>query len=354
MFDSNGAFTIQMPNVAHQCPALLYAMFALSARQIERKNPKHGSFDSLELYQQAIQLLGPLLRDRKLELIPTCVILCVLEMMSASPRNWRRHLEGCAALFDAFGVNGFSGGVLQSTFWCYARMDLCGALISDGLQATLVALERWLPNDTRLDEAAEAFRSCSSPDMHANYAVFLCAKVCSLIADRTQFVELGVENGCDDDMYGQRWSSTWHELQRWVQDRPAEIRPVHSVPSEPFPHTLFAHWAAVSSNQLYHTACILLLGSQPAGSAVMGGRVGSAIWHAKAVCGISLTNPHAGCLNNAIQPLWIAGRLLSHLSEHVLLAELIRSIESTTGWATTWRIADLEVQWGHKVASSDT
>ena len=125
MFDSNGAFTVHLPNLAQTCPALLYAMLALSARQLERKNHQQkSSFDSLELYQQAIRDLGPLMDDnRKLEqLIPTCVILCCLEMMSASPRDWRRHLEGCAALFNAFGVNGFSGGMLQSAFWCYARM----------------------------------------------------------------------------------------------------------------------------------------------------------------------------------------------------------------------------------------
>jgi hypothetical protein len=122
MFDSNGAFAVQVPVLAHRCPALLYALLALSARQIERKEQTQRAFDSIELYQQSIRLLSHLLQAKDFTLIPTCVILCCLEMMSASPRDWRRHLEGCAALFDAFGVNGFSGGILQSTFWCYARM----------------------------------------------------------------------------------------------------------------------------------------------------------------------------------------------------------------------------------------
>lgn len=122
MFDSTRTFTIQVPNLAQRCPALLYAMLALSARQIERKEGTQHSFDSLELYQEAIRLLNPLLQARDLTIIPICVILCCLEMMSASPADWRRHLEGCAALFDAFGVNGFSGGMLQAVFWCFARM----------------------------------------------------------------------------------------------------------------------------------------------------------------------------------------------------------------------------------------
>lgn len=131
MFDSNGAFTVQVPVLARQCPALLYSILALSARQMERKEGKQHSFDSLELYQEAIRLLNPLLQARDLTIIPICVILCCLEMMSASPRDWRRHLEGCAALFDAFGVNGFSGGLLQAVFWCFARM---GTLSQIGMQ----------------------------------------------------------------------------------------------------------------------------------------------------------------------------------------------------------------------------
>ena len=34
MFDSNGDFMIQVPDMARRCPALLYAMLALSARQV--------------------------------------------------------------------------------------------------------------------------------------------------------------------------------------------------------------------------------------------------------------------------------------------------------------------------------
>lgn len=228
-------------------------------------------------------------------------------------------------------------------------IDLCGALISDGTQCTIVPLDSWLPPDAHSDSTADLFREHLSPDMHANYAVYLCSKVCELIADRTRFVELGEQNGCDSAVFEQRWLTLWNQLQGWVRDRPAEIVPVQNIDSRPFPQILFVHWAGISSNQLYHTACTLLLGDIPRGVKLDVGQTGSATWHAKCICGISLTNPHQGCLNNAIQPLWIAGKLLSHKSEHLLLAKLIRSIETMTGWATSWRIADLESVWGYKV-----
>ncbi|ETR99836.1 hypothetical protein M419DRAFT_85085 [Trichoderma reesei RUT C-30] len=355
MFDSSRAFGIQVPLLAQTSPALLCAILAISARQMERKEASNGtptpqkSFDSLELYQESIRLLTPLLEAHDPAVIPICVILCCLEMMSASARDWRRHLEGCAALFDAFQVHGFCGGLLQAVFWCHARMDLCGALISDGTQSTIIPPIAWLSPGTDEANARQCFHKMQSPDMHANYAVYLCAKACELISDRTHHDELGVSNGCTAEVFSSRWTRLWDDLQAWIDDRPHELLPLQTVESQPFPQILYLHWAAISSNQLHHTACLMLLGSMPKRQSPIPGVTGSSIWHAKRICGISLTNPHHGCLNNAIQPLWLAGRLLSHESEHSILVDLIRDIESTTGWGTCWRIPDLGAAWGYSV-----
>jgi hypothetical protein len=124
MFDGDRVFGMQISSLAQASPPLLYAILALSARQMECKEKRKNSFDSLELYQEAIKSLAPLLGDRDVKIIPICVVLCCLEMMSASAQDWRRHLEGCAALFTTFGVHGFSGGMLQAVFWCYTRMGM--------------------------------------------------------------------------------------------------------------------------------------------------------------------------------------------------------------------------------------
>lgn len=379
MFDSNRAFGIQLPSIAQYAPALLYSLLALSARHMERKEGTKNSFDSLELYQQTIKLLTPLMQTRDPQSLPICVILCCLEMMSASPRDWRRHLEGCAALFDAFGVHGFSGDMDQAVFWCYARMgkqrfqlfklttlnsrcshlfltskltDLCGAFISDGTQSTLIPPFKWLPPEhIRIEEvgAGMLFRSTRSPDMYANYAVYLCARICELMSDRTRYVELGEDNGCTKQIFTRRWIQLWEELQNWRRERPIELLPIQTIDGKLFPEILFAHWAAISSNQLYHTGCILLLNCRPKSVEPLWDDIGSTSWHAKQICGISLTNPHQGCLANAIQPLWVAGRLLTHRSEQELIVKVIQGIETTTGWGSCWRISDLENVWGHKV-----
>ncbi|KAF2013996.1 hypothetical protein BU24DRAFT_434851 [Aaosphaeria arxii CBS 175.79] len=349
MFDSTRVFGIQLPALAKKSPPLMYAILAIGARQLERREKIQSSFDSLELYQEAIRLLTPLLQARDPHVIATCVVLCCLEMFAASAQDWRRHLEGCAAVFDAFGVHGFSGDVLQAVFWCYARMDVCGALISDGTESTLLKPSSWLPPDTPEEYAETLFRSQTSPDMYANFAVYLCAKACELISDRNKFVELGEDNGCNTRQFQNRWTRLWDQLSNWALYRPKEMLPVESTSSVPFPHIFFSHWAAISSNQLYHTACVLLLGSHPKSKSIPPSPTTSVLWHARRICGISLANPHEGCLNNAIQPLWIAGRLLSHTSEQALVVKTIRHIEAMTGWTACWRIRDLENVWGYKV-----
>ena len=59
--------------------------------------------------------------------------------------------------------------------------------------------------------------------MYANCAVYLCAKVCELLADRTGFTELGHDNGCTDREFESRWLLLWEDLQNWFLERPAEL-----------------------------------------------------------------------------------------------------------------------------------
>ena len=122
MFDAQQAFGRQILILAKSSPPLTYAILAISARQMERQKKLQGDYDSLQLYQEAIMSLTPQLGARDPNIMATCVILCCLEMMSAAPKNWRKHLDGCAALFHSYGINGFSSGIGQAVFWCYARM----------------------------------------------------------------------------------------------------------------------------------------------------------------------------------------------------------------------------------------
>lgn len=361
-FDEARSFGVRALVIAQGSPALLYGILAFSARQIERKVGLEKSHDSLELYQESIRLLTPLLQAKDPNVLITVCILACLELMSASPRDWRRHVEGCATLFESFNVNGLSGGLLQAVFWCYARMDLIGAIMSNGTESTVLPIEKWTTAIPRSRETREyeaemvkdmfLQKSRVGPDMHANWAVYLCAKTCDLACRRTRYLELNEVDESDTRSFSEQWARLWDELHFWTTKRPPAMLPIKTTGTggqQLFPEIFFAHWAAISGNQMYHTACILMLEIKPADKLLQPSMPQrSAVWHARRVCGISLTNPHSGCLINAIQPLYIAGKLLSHRSEHLIVARLIKTIEKTTGWGAVWRLKDLERAWGYE------
>lgn len=68
--------------IAKTTPHLKNSILALCARQIESKEKSNSSSESLSLYQEAIHLLLPELQTKGTAVIASCVILCVLEMMS--------------------------------------------------------------------------------------------------------------------------------------------------------------------------------------------------------------------------------------------------------------------------------
>jgi hypothetical protein len=216
----------------------------------------------------------------------------------------------------------------------------------------MLALEHWLPPGVAIDEVEYLFGN-GVPDMWANYAVWLTARVCHLVWSFTKEPE--AQNALTRDLFLHSWCKLWDEIQSWRRNRPIELLQLklgnedQQPQTDPFPFILFAASCAISSNQLYHTACLLLLDIKPQsiGSHELG-RAGSSIWHARQICGISTTNEHHGCLNNAIQPLWVAGKLLSHPVEHRAILDLIRRIESITGWDAKWRIHDLKDIWGYE------
>lgn len=84
MFDSCHHFSSTFPQMARSAPHLRYSMLALSARQIERQQHEQSQSESLSLYQTAIHLLLPELGSKSTPVIASCVILCVLEMLSCT------------------------------------------------------------------------------------------------------------------------------------------------------------------------------------------------------------------------------------------------------------------------------
>lgn len=350
-FDNTRHFELVLPVLAKSNPHLRYSILALSARQMERKAGKNDNSCSLALYQHAIHLLSPLLQQRTTVVLASCVVLCVLEMMSCSPKAWRRHLDGCAALIQALAINGRSGGLGQSLFWVFARMDICGGLISS--ERTLIPVQKWLGAGRILLDYDVLENAPGSFDMYANRIVFLCGQVVELLCSAGKW-EQRPQNQTPImpvTLYSKHWSTLFELLEKWYQDRPEEMKPLLTIPSpidndtKPFQTLFYGNGPAISGNQMYHTATLLMLKYKPT-HVQFSKRPQSILWHARQICAISISNSHHGCWTNCVQPLWIAGQHMSHPSEHRAILDIYERIQLETGWATKWRADDLKEYWG--------
>jgi Fungal specific transcription factor domain/Fungal Zn(2)-Cys(6) binuclear cluster domain len=340
MFDQKKHFTVQVPTMANDSLALFYAILAISSRQKERVESGYSSDITYRLYALSLHYLAPLINQPgDIATVTTCVVLCVFEMIISSPKNWRDHLTGCATLFKSMNINGFSESLPKALFWCFARMDIAHAVI--GEQSTVCPCEDWIPRGYSAQDARRLFLESGTADMYANYSVYLCARVINLIAST-------------DRNYNVQWQILWDELEEWRTNRPKEMLPVFSSLGREtegdlgfaasFPRILYSNGPAVSGNQLYHMAHILMVQNKPRIFKI-GPQTKSLIWHAKQICSISLFNFDHGCWNNALQPLWIAGQLMSSKSERKSISNILKKIDSTTGWSMKGRLHDLELIW---------
>ena len=353
-FDNDRHFEMVLPYLAKTNPHLKYSILALSARQKERKERKLDYSCSLALYQHAIHLLSPLLQRRTPEILASCIVLSVLEMLSCSPKAWRRHLDGCAALIQALGISGNCGSSLErALFWIFERMDICGGLISS--EKTLIPIGKWMGGQDLIQDTA-LFTLAESEgrfDMYANHIVYLCGQVVDLLCSSGKWEQrhLRRSNVLDVLDYTSDWSQLFELLESWFNNRLEEMKPILAIPSQPhdhakpFPTLLFGNGAAVSGNQIYHTAALLMLKHKPS-QVQFARKPQSILWHARQICAISISNNHHGCWTNSVQPLWIAGQQMSHPSEHKAILDIYERIERETGWATKWRMDDLKDFWG--------
>jgi hypothetical protein len=179
-------------------------------------------------------------------------------------------------------------------------------------------------------------------DSYANYSLFLCASVLNVVSHRGTSVERA-------STYTAKWKALFDLLVDWHTNRPLEMRPLTLRADEKegdasFPIVLYANTPSISANQLYHTATLLMLQEKPNNVKIRGQR--SIFWHARQVVGISVSNLSHGAWCNALQPLYLAGKVMSSKAEHRVVLDILGEIEKSTGFATQWRAQDLKEYWG--------
>ncbi|KAB8279286.1 hypothetical protein BDV30DRAFT_222444 [Aspergillus minisclerotigenes] len=361
--DSNMHFTMRSLHSMMKSTAFVAAAMSLASRQLDHVEKVQRPV-TLELYQYTIQHLlrqDPAKADASV--LATCTLLCVYEMMASDVHEWRRHLKGCAGLLLAKKWNGSSQGIVKSCFWAFGRIDVWAAFISG--KTTLIPTDFWLD-----DTSIESLATKRDADDYCNLAIFIFAQIVNMLAAP------GFGTKKAGSTLAVSVSRLWGELQKWYRLRPQEVCPLlrdSCIPPSVFPAVIYTSPSARSQLKLKLTSFKVDL-----------------VWHARELCGISMSNSSHANWVNQLQPLYIAGAVFANKSsslpacpdssddqvrfspssifsiirqnipshharsnleeeyatEKILLLKHLARIENETGWKTSDRAADLRKLWG--------
>ncbi|EHA18724.1 hypothetical protein ASPNIDRAFT_140060, partial [Aspergillus niger ATCC 1015] len=226
-------------------------------------------------------------------------------------------------------------------------------------------------------------------DMLSNALIWIISKIINFITSGDGITPGDFENprgqrpcfGTTQEELLARWKRLDIELRAWYDTVPRSFTPcarsrLFLSNAVPIPRTASAPAAAnVATNttstdtidaiiftvpmcavtmQTYHMARVLLLTNMPQESTAIRStarlrsyrRIAElAVRHAREICGISLGGLPDAILPHTVQPLFVAGQCFEQDSERQLVVGLLQQVECDSGWATKYRIQDLQRQW---------
>ena len=149
------------------------------------------------------------------------------------------------------------------------------------------------------------------------------------------------------------WMHLVEELENWYQERPQGFQPMLELGQDgldqSFPIVLFANGAGAFSNQLYHTAMLLLLHNRPrtARTTDFHSARMSPLWHAHRICSIALNNDRRECWDPCLLASFLlAARRMTHETQQQDIVLGLNQVRSVTGWDVGNVLHDLQEEWG--------
>ncbi|KAE8368599.1 hypothetical protein BDV27DRAFT_141818 [Aspergillus caelatus] len=334
--DPQRHFEIEVPLRALEEPVLRYAIFAFSSRHIDRQRQKDIS-EALQYHNRCLQLLIPVLSGPRNSITDTVLaavaILRQHEEMDCEDNQF--HLTGTTQILNTVSSFGSSGGLGEAAAWLCLREDIYISLIS----------QRPLQTDLCRFKNSNVF--CREDDFAwASRMVFLLAKVLKYAFnyDRT------VNSSMLEDI--------GEEIENWNTRKPPTFQPIQHVPRSNEAHRRFPGvWMLLPVHvvgvQYYHIAKIILAFSYcPSPSlAYESFKQSRSIekvvrGHLLTVLGLAKSNPRAeNTLFTARHSLVSWGWILRHRQDQEAAENLLRDVETRTGWDVSQSIQSLREQW---------
>lgn len=315
-----------------------------------------------------------------------------------------RYLSGLKPLLESFQTTpaalqrnaAIFSHATRSAFWIFAREDYLAAYINrtkTQLDSENLALWRGagIPIDEqgllRLD--SNTIRSYqqdalfTKEDLAANGLVWLLSRLINFLvkSKESQLAQWATPSsmmsGVDSPQIATPppayptttvWLRLCFEFQTWIEQLPETFRPCVRIeqprdlssPSDnarlPFPEIFYSLPICAATMQHFHFARIALLlnrppdvvsGASTARDRLQGFReVTKEVEHrCREICGIALGRPAGAVRIHMVQPLFVAGQCLENPEERQIIIDLLRGIEADFGWATDYRIKQLQADW---------
>ena len=351
MFDTTKQWSHVVSHLALSNRSLLQSIIASCAKQHSQVYHE-STISALDYYHSALKELSAALGDPAVKhsaaVFASCLLIGYCEMIDARSLDWHTHLSGTASLCATQGWHGISGGVAQSCFWVYCRMDLLASIARS--EPTLLSTSSWLPTGASLSSHDEG--QTFEPDSWCNQVVLLLAETHNLLCD---VGKSSYKPNLLHSLSG-RWNRLYTIVSIHESHRPAAFYPVIELPplspASPFKGTIYVSPAAAAATQMLDLANLFLILAFPDLSAearIARSRSRSttvkALDLSRRIVANSINNRHTIAWANAVQLLSSAGLCIVGDDERAALLQVLRDIKAETGWSTERHVVGLNAWW---------
>lgn len=268
-------------------------------------------------------------------------------LISDIPRAWNNANCRDLGLLDSLVEQAYGTEMESVMYWMFLRLEL-GTALASNMSIRVPLPMSAIPNLALLSRTEDVHERVRH---YTRVVLWLCGKVLILYHQESMSEHDSVRQQLADS-----WLQAFDELDQWYRMRPQELQPIvelHTTdqilnPESEFPLILFANGAGPFSNQIYHTAMLLLLQCKPRTALLNkpNSPALSTLWHAQRICGIALNNDRRECWDpSLLASFLVAARFMTHESQQKEILQGFDSIRKITGWNVGEYLSHLREDW---------
>ncbi|KNG88316.1 hypothetical protein ANOM_002514 [Aspergillus nomiae NRRL 13137] len=281
------------------------------------------------------------------ELILLYLLEDIRHLVTDVPKAWIDWANRDVPFVNHLVQHAYSKNMESTAYWMFLRIDLGVALANDvPLRIPLPMLP--IPSLSLLSRTEDG---CERVSHYTNAVLWLCGKALALCHQEAMPHPLATSHEVMEN-----WLQVFGELEQWQNLRPLEFEPMVEIDARDqvlnqgseFPLLLFANGAGTFSNQIYHTAMLLLLQCKPRTALLNHPQspVLSPLWHAYRICGIALNNDTRESWDPCLlASLLLAAKHMTHESQQQEILQGFDRIRGITGWDTGEYLSHLQEEW---------